>query len=189
MNSFPIRNNGINYFCLMNEVKIRIAGLEDAELIADMSRQTFYDTFAAFNSPENMDIFMSESFSRDALIKEVGAPGNIFLLAYDGYNPVGYARLRENNNPPELHDLPALEIGRIYSSSGRIGKGVGRALMEQCLDIAKEKKCKAVWLGVWEENLRAIHFYIKWGFEKFGEHIFMLGKDPQQDWLMKKIIN
>jgi ribosomal protein S18 acetylase RimI-like enzyme len=39
---------------------------------------------------------------------------------------------------------------------------------------------------VWEHNQKAIQFYRKWGFEKFGEHFFMVGNDKQNDWLMKK---
>jgi len=167
---------------------IRIATPADAELIAEMSRQTFYDTFAVYNTKENMDLFMNNTFTTEALIKEVGEPGNIFLLAHDDNEPVGYARMRENNNPPELSDLPAMEIARIYSVTTSIGKGVGKLLMRQCIDIAKAKNKKAVWLGVWEQNQRAIDFYTKWGFEKFGDHVFLLGNDPQNDWLMKKTI-
>jgi diamine N-acetyltransferase len=58
--------------------------------------------------------------------------------------------------------------------------------MEKSLAIAKELKKDIVWLGVWEHNQRAIDFYTKWGFEKFGTHVFQLGDDPQTDWLMKK---
>jgi ribosomal protein S18 acetylase RimI-like enzyme len=39
---------------------------------------------------------------------------------------------------------------------------------------------------VWEHNQRAIGFYEKIGFERFGQHIFLLGRDPQNDWSMKK---
>ncbi|HEV7780935.1 MAG TPA: GNAT family N-acetyltransferase [Chitinophagaceae bacterium] len=168
---------------------IRIAAPSDAELIAEMSRQTFYDTFAAHNTKENMDLFMNASFTTEILIKEVGATGNIFLLAYDDNELVGYARMRENNNPPQLGDLPSIEIARIYSATSSIGKGVGRLLMQHCIDMAKERNKKVVWLGVWEKNQRAIDFYIKWGFEKFGDHLFILGHDRQRDWLMKKIID
>jgi ribosomal protein S18 acetylase RimI-like enzyme len=41
---------------------------------------------------------------------------------------------------------------------------------------------------VWEHNPKAQHFYQKLGFEKFSEHQFMVGSDPQTDWLMKKKI-
>jgi diamine N-acetyltransferase len=166
----------------------RLANTEDAELIADMSRHTFYDTFATQNTKANMDKFMNESFTTEALIKEVGAPGNIFILAYDDQEPVGYARMRENNNPPVLGDTPSMEIARIYAVHTAIGKGVGNLLMRQCVDIARKKAQKSIWLGVWEKNERAIAFYTKWGFEKFSDHIFMLGNDPQNDWLMKKAL-
>ncbi len=39
---------------------------------------------------------------------------------------------------------------------------------------------------MWEKNQRAIDFYHKWGFENFGEQIFLLGTDLQTYLLMKK---
>lgn len=173
----------------MKELLIRYAGTTDAELIADLSRQTFYDTFAAQNSQENMDKFMNEQFSREKLIAEVGAPGNIFLLAMDGDTAMGYVRMRENNNPPELEGRQTIEIARIYAATAAIGKGVGKALMQKCIAIALELKKECIWLGVWEHNQRAIEFYARIGFEKFSTHVFLLGDDPQTDWLMKKELN
>ena len=167
-------------------LNIKMATNADAELIADMSRKTFYETFVSQNTKENMDKFMNESFTKEALMKEVGEPGNIFLLAYDEKEPAGYVRMRENNNPPDLGNRNSIEIARIYAATNAIGKGVGKTLMQKCIEIAQEKKKDVLWLGVWEKNNRAIDFYIKWGFEKFSTHIFMLGDDPQTDWLMKK---
>jgi ribosomal protein S18 acetylase RimI-like enzyme len=40
-----------------------------------------------------------------------------------------------------------------------IGKGVGKALMQECINKAKELQMKSIWLGVWEQNERAIGFY------------------------------
>lgn len=167
-------------------IQIRFCTEADASLIADLSRQTFYETFASENTAADMEKFMTEQFSREALMKEVGAEGNIFFLAYDGETPVGYARMRESNNPPELGDKRTIEIARIYAATSCIGKGVGKALMQKCIDAAKEMNKEVVWLGVWQKNQRAIDFYTKWGFEKFSTHVFVLGNDPQTDWLMKK---
>lgn len=165
---------------------IHIATTKDAALIADMSRTTFSDTFEKFNTQHDMDKFMREQFSAEQLIAEVGEPGNIFLLAYNDDAPVGYARLREDNNPPELSGLPTLEIARIYAVKEMIGKGVGKELMNTSMSIARQKFKQWVWLGVWERNQRAIDFYTAHGFEKFSEHPFILGDDVQTDWLMKK---
>ena len=168
----------------MSSIRIRHAETADAELIADMSRQTFYDTFAAVNTKEDMDKFMNEQFNRESLIKEVGAPGNIFLLAYDGEAPLGYVRMRDGEKRSEFNNPSAVEIARIYATHSSIGKGVGKALMQECIRIAKEMNRDIIWLGVWEKNDRAIEFYRKWGFEKFAEHDFVLGNDVQTDWLM-----
>jgi ribosomal protein S18 acetylase RimI-like enzyme len=161
---------------------IREATTEDAALIADLSRETFYDTFAAGNAKEDMDKFLNEQFTREALMQEVGAEGNIFLIALINNEVAGYARLREK-------DADSIEIARIYAATIMIGKGVGKTLMEESVRIARNKKKDFIWLGVWEKNERAIKFYERFGFEKFGEHPFLLGNDLQTDWLMKKMLN
>ena len=92
---------------------------------------------------------------------------------------------------PSAPSLPAagsVEIVRIYADMPWIGKGVGPALMQACLDEAQNRGCALIWLGVWEHNPRAQAFYRKWGFEKIGTHTFMLGADPQTDWIMARKI-
>ncbi len=167
-------------------VTIRRAVPQDDLLIAEMSRRTFYDTFASSNTKEDMDQFMNEVFTLEALKQESHDPANIFLLAYDDNKPLGYARLREGEPLPELNGEPALEVARIYAEKDAIGKGIGRALMEAAIEVAIAQQKTWVWLGVWEKNERAIAFYTKWGFEKFATHDFPLGSDVQCDWLMKK---
>ena len=167
----------------MSLITIRTAGPADAELIADMSRTAFYEAFAKHNTKEDMDIFMREQFTKEELMKEVEFNEGIFLLAFLDDEPVGYARLRVKNNLAHEH---AIEIARIYALEKAIGKGVGKALMQECINKANELKMKSIWLGVWEHNDRAIAFYQRRGFERFGEHRFLLGTDLQTDWLMKK---
>ncbi|RYY96378.1 MAG: GNAT family N-acetyltransferase, partial [Chitinophagaceae bacterium] len=55
----------------------------------------------------------------------------------------------------------------------------------QALAVAQERGASCLWLGVWEENGRAIGFYRKNGFAAFGSHVFRLGTDEQTDILMK----
>ena len=65
------------------------------------------------------------------------------------------------------------------------GKKVGQILYDKALEIAQQKDVEFVWLGVWEENRRAINFYKKNGFVEFDKHIFKLGEDEQTDIMMK----
>lgn len=170
------------------DIHIRYATPEDAKLIADLSHQTFYEAFAAQNTKENMEKFLSQQFTKGKLILEVGAPGNTFLLAYQGQEAVGYTKLRENTEPKSLGITPAFEIARLYVVEQMIGKGVGKLLMQTIFDIARQRNIPAVWLSVWEKNKRALNFYNYWGFEKFDETLFVLGDDIQNDWLMKKFV-
>jgi ribosomal protein S18 acetylase RimI-like enzyme len=167
-------------------LRFRSATRNDAELIADISQQTFYDTFAADNSEEDMDKFLKEQFTKGRLMLEVGAPENDFILAYADEEMAGYAKLRDGKVPVELRNTPSLEIARLYVLNDFLGKGIGAALMKICIEAARAKQKKVIWLGVWEKNKRAIDFYTRWGFEKFGEWDFLLGNDLQRDWLMKK---
>jgi diamine N-acetyltransferase len=56
--------------------------------------------------------------------------------------------------------------------------------MARVLEVARERECTVVWLGVWERNARAIAFYEKHGFIVIGEQPFMLGLDEQRDLVM-----
>jgi len=131
-----------------------------------------------------MDKFMNEQFTREKLMAEVGDPQNKFILAHEDDYVLGYAKLRNGEQRVEFCNKSSIEIARIYAIQSAIGKGVGKMLMEACLQIAREMKREIIWLGVWEKNERAINFYKKFGFEKFAEHDFLLGDDVQTDWLM-----
>jgi ribosomal protein S18 acetylase RimI-like enzyme len=170
----------------MPEITIRLAAVD--ELIADLSRQTFYDTFALQNTQENMHKFMSEQFTRQKLIDEVKEPWLAFFLAFMNDQPVGYVKLRDSSVPLVLANQSCIEIARIYSVQQMIGTGVGKKLMQTCVDIANQKQKQVLWLAVWEKNQRAIDFYHKWGFERCGEQDFILGDDVQRDWLMKMVV-
>lgn len=90
--------------------------------------------------------------------------------------------------PEGSNHADAIEIERLYAHKNYLGKRVGHMLMQTCLAFAKKMGCSVLWLGVWENNSRAIAFYERNGFVRFGQHTFMLGNDEQTDWLMKKTL-
>ena len=170
----------------MQKIHSRIATVEDAVLLADISSTTFFDTYHAYNTKEDMEMFLQDHFNLDVITKELNNTENIFLLVYEDEQLCGYAKLNESKIPEAVQDFPVIEIARIYSVKQKIGKGIGKILIEECIAVAKQKNKQMIWLGVWKENPRAIAFYQKNGFEIFGEQDFILGKDVQHDWLMKK---
>jgi ribosomal protein S18 acetylase RimI-like enzyme len=79
-----------------------------------------------------------------------------------------------------------IELQRLYVDNTLHGTGAGRLLMDSAMQLARDLGFQAVWLGVWEENWRAMAFYKKFGFERVGEHIFELGVEKQLDYIFLK---
>lgn len=170
-------------------ITIRVATLDDVEAIVSIGIRTFRDTFDDVNTPENMMQYVNETFTLKRIGLEILEPGSCFFLAEQDSQVIGYARVRHSEKPEGVGEGKAIEIERLYADKKFLGKRVGYLLMSECLQHARDTDCKWVWLGVWENNERAIAFYKRWGFERFSEHVFMLGTDAQTDWLMKKSIS
>ncbi|ALR30345.1 GNAT family acetyltransferase [Chryseobacterium sp. IHB B 17019] len=172
----------------MSPITIKKASIEDLETIKNVGRETFYETFAKNNSEEEMQKYLDESFSEEKLKKEINTPDSQFFIAWDENNPIGYLKINTGAAQTELQDETSLEIERIYVKSSHQGKKVGQILYDKALEIAGQERKEYIWLGVWEENLKAVNFYKKNGFVEFDKHIFVLGTDEQTDLMMKKIL-
>ena len=167
-------------------ITIRSCNAQDAEAIMSIGIRTFRDTFDEMNTPENMMLYLNQNFTLKKIRQEIAEKGSTFLFAQQYGKTVGYARIRTSENPKGLTAKAPIEIERLYVDRDYIGKRVGYLLMNAWMEYAREGGHDAVWLGVWEHNERAIAFYKKWGFTRFSEHTFMLGKDAQTDWLLRK---
>jgi GNAT superfamily N-acetyltransferase len=167
-------------------IDIRLATDRDNNLLAQLGAETFTATFSADNTPEDMQRYVNAAFAPHIQAAELSEPAGVFLIAEESGVPAGYARLREARPAAGLDAARPIEIVRLYAREAWIGRGVGAALMGAALDEARARRCDAVWLGVWERNLRAIAFYRKWGFASIGSQTFVLGNDRQTDLLMAK---
>lgn len=167
-------------------IEIKKVTLTDLEQLQEISRQTFNETFASGNTQENMTKYLNEGFSRDKLTAELNDKNAEFYFAALDNNVIGYLKINFGQAQTELQDDQALEIERIYVLKEFHGKKVGQVLYEKAMEIAKQKNADYIWLGVWEENPRAIGFYKKNGFTEFDKHIFKLGDEEQTDIMMKK---
>jgi ribosomal protein S18 acetylase RimI-like enzyme len=135
-----------------------------------------------------MATFFKESYSLEKFMEEYHEPDSVLYIALDNLKIVGFLRLRKNDEAAEQLGNNTLELQRLYVHKDYHGSSVAKELMDKCFSIAKDHKIDWLWLGVWEKNARAQKFYSKLGFERFGEHVFNMGDDPQIDWLMKKKI-
>lgn len=158
---------------------------EDAAALAELAERCFCQTFAAANTPQNMDMHCARFYGEAMQAEEIADSELLTLLADCAGALIGFAQLRLATPPPfEVAALRPAELQRLYVDQSRHGRGVAQALLQAGLAAVTGRGCDLCWLGVWEHNPRAIAFYRKFGFATAGEHVFLLGEDPQRDLIM-----
>lgn len=169
----------------MDPIAIKKATIEDLETLQLISEKTFTETFAAVNTPENLANYIEQSFNSEQLSMEINNQNSQFFLAFSASEPVGYLKINFGDAQTETVTKNAIEIHRIYVLQAFHGKKVGQLFLDQVIAVAQQMAVDSIWLGVWEENHRALQFYTKNGFVAFDKHIFTLGDDVQTDLLMQ----
>lgn len=167
-------------------IEVREAKFSDISAMREVAIQSYIDTFTDFNTPENMSTFLADAYSQDKLEQEFHEPFSVLYLACEEKRIAGFLRLRISSEAEDKLGTNTIELQRLYIHKDFQNQKVGKMLMQKSIEYAVEKKFEWIWLGVWERNFNAQRVYTNWGFEKFGEHVFQMGDDPQIDWLLKK---
>ena len=144
---------------------IRKVNIQDIEKLKEIGKLTFAETFSSENSEEDMREYLEEGFSTEKLKTELTDENAEFYFAELDDNVIGYLKVNFGQSQTEIKDKNALEIERIYVLKEFHGKKVGQILYDKAIELAKEKSADYVWLGVWEQNPRAIRFYEKNGLQ------------------------
>jgi len=170
-----------------NGITIRPATLEDAALLADIGARLFDQTFLAQNTPEDMESYLASTYSPEIQRAEIADPDRATVFAFDhAGTAIGFATKRRGTRSSGVVAERPVEVQRIYVDRNSHGSGIGAALMNSCVEQARAWNGDVLWLGVWQENPRAIAFYKRQGFEVVGVQTFMVGSDLQHDFVMAR---
>jgi diamine N-acetyltransferase len=167
---------------------IRTATPADAGALAALGVRTFQETFGDQYRAPDLDVFLAGAYGEALQRRELEDPSWLTLLAEREGEPVGFAQLVVGRCLPD-HPLPApVELNRIYILKAEHGTGLGDALMGAAVAAAVAAGGRALWLGVWEHNLRAQAFYRRWGFTQAGSHTFMVGTQADTDHILVRTL-
>ncbi|KAF4835191.1 putative N-acetyltransferase [Colletotrichum tropicale] len=169
-------------------IDIRPATLDDAKTIAELGAHVFSVTFGHSVEPHELQAFLDESYSIEAVTKDLKDTNKDTILATDAAGDIlGFAMLTRGSTEPCVADLDGIvELQRIYLYPKAHGTGTGKALADKLEDMARDQGFKNIWLGVWEENFRARKAYEKWGYKAVGTHDFVVGSVVQTDDILVK---
>ncbi|MBT8281433.1 MAG: GNAT family N-acetyltransferase [Muriicola sp.] len=167
------------------EILFKPCSDSDLDDLIWISRKTFKIAFAAQNNPEDFSHYINTALSKETLASELANPECKFYFVYLKNTLAGFFKLNDGIAQTDIFDKKALELERIYVLEDYQNLGIGKMIIDEAVKIAGDAGKTYLWLGVWEENIRAIKFYEDIGFVKFGKHPYYIGQDKQMDWLMK----
>ncbi|KAI8373386.1 acyl-CoA N-acyltransferase [Choanephora cucurbitarum] len=172
------------------EVKIMQPDSTYAQALSELGSKIFCDTFGDDNPPDDLQEFLNTTYTPELQTIELNDPSIYTYMAFNHENkPVAFCQLKSNGKVYDfVGDDDAIELARIYVDKQCAGQGVGKKLMVTCFEKARKLGKKTIWLGVWEENLKAIEFYKKHGFRKVGSHTFKIGNKLDTDEIMVKTL-
>lgn len=167
---------------------IRNACAADATAIAELGSHVFTATFAHSVQPHELQQFLEESYTTAAVAKDMEDPTRDIIVATSPDDEIiGFAYLTRGSSEPCIADIKnTVELQRIYVRPSAHGQGIGGLLAHRIESMAREQGFKKIWLGVWEENHKAIRAYQKWGYKQVGDHDFVIGPVIQTDYIMLK---
>lgn len=172
----------------MNQLIVSRVVANQVEDLQIISRSTFFETFAEYNSDEDMSNYLEKDMSIQQLTNEFNNPDSLFYFVSSDNKVVGYLKLNSVNLERSASNKKGIEIARIYVLREFHGSSAGQLLFNTALTVAQKNHCDYIWLGVWENNPRAIRFYEKNGFKITGNKKFILGDDVQNDFIMVRSI-
>ncbi len=165
-------------------ISIRRAGAKDANVLSQMGKLTFTQSYASIIPADELASYTSRAFSLEQVGAELGDAEITYLLALAGTEPCGYSKLAPTPPPPAVGDSKPVELTRLYVLPEWTGKGIGAMLIREALDAALGRDYCSCWLRVWTGNERAIRFYHHWGFREVDSEPYNVGKCSETVLLM-----
>ena len=98
----------------MSNITLKKVSIADIAQLQKIGITTFSETFREYNTPENLNKYLAESFSIEKLESEINNTSSEFYLALDDtkdhINAIGYLKVNFGESQTELKDITALEI-------------------------------------------------------------------------------
>ena len=168
-----------------HELLLRCAREEDAQRLIDYLKTTSVETRFLIREPD--EVTMTQEDERRFIRRQNESASDVMLLAFYDGEFAGNASLMGMGPSRYRHRAGvAIALYQAYT-----GLGIGRAMIEALLAIAKECGIEQVELEVVADNERAIALYKKLGFEVYGtmprNMKYRDGTYADVYWMMKRL--
>lgn len=174
-------------------VSVRIATPDDAPVLVTLAAATFALACPPGTAQEHIDAFIAEHFTVQRFEDHLSDPERALLIMHDddgtaiGYTMLVFGEPMDADVLAAISHRPTVELSKVYVLPASHGGGVASVLMTSTLEHARSRGVAAVWLGVNQQNGKAIRFYEKSGFGVVGPKTFFVGPERHDDFVMERV--
>ena len=153
--------------------RVRRASLDDATTSTSLNADV--QALHADALPWRFKPPASETLSHSEIARLMSISAVTFFIADLDDDPAGYL-LAEVCRRPETARTYAYDFLHVHHISvrpSRRNQGVGRALMDAAVALAREQCIDRLALDVWQFNSRAQAFFARYGLETYNQQMWM----------------
>lgn len=167
------------------ELLFRSAREEDAQILLDYLKTTCAETRYLVMEPDEISLTLEQEI--EFIKANRDSKHDLLLLGFLDGEYVGNCSLMGNDTSRYQHRASlGIALYQKYT-----GMGIGRAMIEKLLCIARENGLEQVELEVVTDNERAVHLYQSMGFEIYGTFPNSMkykdGTYADAYWMMKRV--
>jgi len=163
----------------MNSPTIRDAGVADLTIIQNLAEKTWWPTYSAILTPEQIRYMLQTIYSSAAMEKVIRDGSQQFILLSDEHADQGFA-----SYGPRKEDQTIFKLHKLYILPGNQGKGYGRLLIDEVCRRIEARGSSTLDLNVNRYN-PAKTFYEKIGFTVIYEEDVPIGPYWMNDYVMR----
>ncbi len=172
------------------KITLRAASEADIPALAALGRESFIAKFGHLYSQQNLDTFLGDTFTEEAVAGELADPGRLYRLAVDDAGELaGYCKIAFKSAFPEhARGERAMELKQLYTAPDRVGQGIGALLMDWAMEEFRTRQADEVHLSVYSDNPGAHKFYRRYGFDKLANIFFWVGDHRDDEFLFARML-
>ena len=160
-----------------NNITIRKIEFNDNKELASIVRTSL----AEFGANKPGTVYYDDT--TDHLYELFQQPGSIYYIAEQDGKLLGGAGIYPTEDLPEQ----TCELVKMYLRAGARGRGLGKLLIEKCLEFAKGIGYLQVYIETMPELRKAMTIYEKFGFEYLNGPLGNTGHYGCDVWMLKKL--
>ena len=139
----------------MSSITIRPLHQDDCDKIGPLLRKVWLDAYRGIQTEEELLTQSHKVHTPELIAREIDDLNTHSIVAVNNNRIIGHARSDLSNG--------IVEISRLYVLREFYGQGIGKTLLSE-VDSYFDTKYE-VWLDVFEENNRAVDFYLSQGYQ------------------------